>query len=837
MIRRIVCLLLLFVAMFGLPATSQCASQVVTWGRVLDSDIIPTPSDLTNVVSLAVRSSHILALREDGSVSVWGTEFDGVLDVPPDLPPMASVTVSYGKSGGLTRSGKMAGWGRYFPGHINCDPSEQSQMVMLRADITPTVALRNDGVAGYLQRCHIPAPGRAAHVVSIVANHSRNFAIRSNGTVVALELGGLLGMTPPANLDQVASLSTGSEHVIGLRWDGSIVTWGSNAHGQLDVPVEPTNVVQVAASGNHSLALREDGTVVAWGDNTVGQATVPVDLTNVVAISGSFYGSVALAMDPTSPKIHQEPWGASILSQTPFLMRVEAVGTPRLRYQWRKDGVEVPGATNDFFYLPLSQVDDSGDYTVAVGNHLGTNVSSVASLVVTDTPPVITQTPTNALHSTYGSPVTFSATATGSPPLFYQWQFNGEDIPDATNTSYTVTSPTFASEGEYRVRIWNAYGEEFTEAVPLTLLDVVTVGYAGDPFPTSMSNVVDLAVSGNHILALKANGEVLSWRLAGTDPLSVPPAGISNIVAISAGETHYMALRRDGYVHAWGNDTDGQVSGVNGLTGIKSIASGFDYNLLLTTNDVVLAVGNQSQGQVFHHGTTFPGAVAVASGNSSRTSYVIHEDGSVFAWGQDHHDLLTSAAALQGVAALSGAIYHAAALSVGGNVTVIGNSGSPVSPAPPTDATNVVRLVITGPISPPPSGVIFSYSSAFLALRADGTCITWGIAGPIPDDLRNWSVRAAGLSFNTPVLLIDRTATSRRLAAAMADGSTLDLSIPTTHRRDYLLQACDSLTDGDWTDVQTLPGNGQVRFFDPQIIGSGERYFRLELQETFGYEP
>ena len=50
-----------------------------------------------------------------------------------------------------------------------------------------------------------------------------------------------------------------------------------------------------------------------------------------------------------------------------------------------------------------------------------------------------------------GLPATFSASVIGPVPTGYQWQFNGTNIPSATNASYTIASVTTNDAGSYTV--------------------------------------------------------------------------------------------------------------------------------------------------------------------------------------------------------------------------------------------------------------------------------------------------------------------------------------------------------------------------------------------------
>jgi len=63
-----------------------------------------------------------------------------------------------------------------------------------------------------------------------------------------------------------------------------------------------------------------------------------------------------------------------------------AEGNPPIGFQWLKDGTEIPGATASSLLLSNLVEGDSGDYTLRVTNRFGTNVSSVATLLVPPDP-------------------------------------------------------------------------------------------------------------------------------------------------------------------------------------------------------------------------------------------------------------------------------------------------------------------------------------------------------------------------------------------------------------------------------------------------------------------
>ncbi len=57
-----------------------------------------------------------------------------------------------------------------------------------------------------------------------------------------------------------------------------------------------------------------------------------------------------------------------------------------------------------------------------------------------------------------GRGVTFTVAARGSPPVTYQWQFNGTNLAGATGYSLTLTNVQFTNAGNYSVAITNSVG-------------------------------------------------------------------------------------------------------------------------------------------------------------------------------------------------------------------------------------------------------------------------------------------------------------------------------------------------------------------------------------------
>ncbi|HLZ87065.1 MAG TPA: hypothetical protein VKQ52_07495, partial [Puia sp.] len=114
--------------------------------------------------------------------------------------------------------------------------------------------------------------------------YPRYFLLYTDGTVHQFAPGEQ--PQPFEGIDQVISLASSDKHVVALRRDGTVWTWGNNESGELGYPTpgkvpwayhsSPMQVkgiahaVAVSAKYNCSNALLADGTVWTWGAKAPG---------------------------------------------------------------------------------------------------------------------------------------------------------------------------------------------------------------------------------------------------------------------------------------------------------------------------------------------------------------------------------------------------------------------------------------------------------------------------------------------------------------------------------------------------------------------------------------
>jgi len=186
------------------------------------------------------------------------------------------------------------------------------------------------------------------------------------------------------------------------------------------------------------------------------------------------------------------PAGGAAYVGTPYTFTVGVTGgIGTLRYQWTKDGVEIPGKTSNTLSFESLAMGDSAAYACRVRDAVRDDFTSeAASLTVAEH--VSFAPPPSGGAAYTGDDYTFSVGVTGGiGTLTYQWYKDGAEITDATSATLALTGLGSGDAATYTCRVRDAQTDDKTspEAV-LTVSDHVFIStdpvgatlYAGDPF-------------------------------------------------------------------------------------------------------------------------------------------------------------------------------------------------------------------------------------------------------------------------------------------------------------------------------------------------------------------
>jgi alpha-tubulin suppressor-like RCC1 family protein len=277
-----------------------------------------------------------------------------------------------------------------------------------------------------------------------------------------------------------------------------------------------------------------------------------------------------------------------------------------------------------------------------------------------------------------------------------------------------------------------------------------------------VSDATSISSSASHALAIRKDGAVQAWGHAGLDqmlfivPRLNPPFGVPTVVpvvglasAAAAGDAFSLVLQRDGTVWYWGYLDVGRAytpddvpsiyspRPIPDFTGVKGIAAGSNSAGFVKDDGSVWTLGTTpGNGELTASKTVLPvrslvqGPVdEVACGLNNVVA--LRPDGTALVWGM----ATTNGAAIPGfesrpvlvpgfanAVALSPAYHHTLALGPGGVPLVVGlgfsnllGLGTRDSATTPTAIPNVSGLVD-----------IAASTTANLALKADGTLLSWG---------------------------------------------------------------------------------------------------------------
>ncbi len=107
-------------------------------------------------------------------------------------------------------------------------------------------------------------------------------------------------------------------------------------------------------------------------------------------LGGATSQAARLTVKSVAPSISTQPVAQSIIAGSRATFAVAARGSAPLAFQWRRNGMPVPGAVSASYLTPATSLSDSGAlFEVTITNMAGTATSSAALLTVTTGAPAL----------------------------------------------------------------------------------------------------------------------------------------------------------------------------------------------------------------------------------------------------------------------------------------------------------------------------------------------------------------------------------------------------------------------------------------------------------------
>lgn len=256
--------------------------------NTIDKFPAESDEDSDSIVHIQSGYSHSVVLKDDGTVWVLGDNSKGQLGLDEvstkdELVMISGLTGIKSVAAGrehtlvLKEDGALWAWG-----------NNNSLQLIENTEREPGTGERV---------CRTPFRVEAhSDIRAVTASYSRTLIIKNDGTVwlyslPPIKISKSTEYTPweIKGLGNIKMAEIGTGHIVSLRQDGTVWTWGENVWGQLGngtqqhhniydyTSFEPnqaknlTGIISVAAGMIHSAALKDDGTVWTWGGNFFGE--------------------------------------------------------------------------------------------------------------------------------------------------------------------------------------------------------------------------------------------------------------------------------------------------------------------------------------------------------------------------------------------------------------------------------------------------------------------------------------------------------------------------------------------------------------------------------------
>ena len=289
------------------------------------------------------------------------------------------------------------------------------------------------------------------------------------------------------------------------------VTGPGTYRGGTDHFVTPNQPQGYHAPGDPNLSAEGGATRIA-----VKSQFTPGIVTVSATASGLGTGTTSFAINPitgpamsggslpvpgqaaTALAIVTPPQSQTVTVGQTATFTVLSAGTGPLTYQWLKSGVAISGATGYSYTTPATTLSGNGaTYSVTVSNGASSVTSSTALLtVVTPTVPSILTQPLS-VTVVAGQTAEFSAAASGSPTLAYQWSKNGTAIQGANSSVYDTPIVASSDNGStFQVTVTNSAGSVTSNAATLTVSAATAPSIVTAPHnqAVSVNQLVELSV-------------------------------------------------------------------------------------------------------------------------------------------------------------------------------------------------------------------------------------------------------------------------------------------------------------------------------------------------------
>ncbi len=325
----------------------------------------------------------------------------------------------------------------------------------------------------------IGAPNAPEYVIeSVTQAHEGEYTVR-----VSNASGGNLSAPLLLVVNDSVVITANPQNQYGI--EGSVVTFSVTATGA--APISYQWQFRPASGGSFTNVTDATGSSLNRTVSTTTEGSYRVVVTNPLGPVTS--SAATLQLVGPEVNIVNHPQHAILVVGQPLVLNCLATGAQPLKYQWRRNGANISGATQPTYSVPAAAVSHGGVYTCLVRNSFGgvsySAPSGEARVAVVNTTP-------RTLTLKEGVTASFSISAGG--PVKYQWYFfdlpeDGSGPQDPPFGDYTEVTGATSSVYKHTGIVTTDYGLFYCK---VSLVD------AGDNVLGSLEGGVNKLIVYNH---------------------------------------------------------------------------------------------------------------------------------------------------------------------------------------------------------------------------------------------------------------------------------------------------------------------------------------------------
>lgn len=463
----------------------------------------------------------------------------------------------------------------------------------------------------------------------------------------------IVGATDPIYITPALTpADDGSKYSVSIsNADGSVTSSQAtlSVKGAPTLTSQPTSQsVALGASASFTVAATGEQLIYQWyrdelpisgasGATYTISATTAADdgalLQAYVINPGGFVVSQTVTLTVNAaPAITVQPVSQAVAEGDPVLLAVAATGG-NLEYQWRKDGVDIAGATSRVLRVTTAAgAEDAAAYSVVIRNAQGSVTSAAAAVTIVQAavealPQAVADVAVSNTGVTTGGFIVVRR-SDGSVATWghaQEGQRGDGTAGEASDTIATVklpagrTAKAVAAGGSHALALLDdgsviAWGSN--DSGQLGLGDTTL---RATPATVSLERpAVAIAAGRLFSVAVLDDGRVFTWgantigqlgddgRVAQSVPVRVKD--LTDVVAVAAGNEHALALKNDGSIWAWGANASGQLGDgsfkasrvpvATGLQGIERVRAGGNQSFAISSRRAVYSFGESGDGQL-----------------------------------------------------------------------------------------------------------------------------------------------------------------------------------------------------------------------------------------------